>query len=141
MRTYYIFEIKSEFVKLYEDKQNSLYTILKQIYFMKKYDLNYGMEIFSSIAKLISKEELDKKIFLRYHKDMTYSKTKDEHIINNLYKDEVSILQIKRAYMLLNTSHNYSSFFNILIDYCPNYFAVDFIHQDYFFLNNMKILV
>lgn len=141
LRTYYIFEIKEEFVKLYEERQSSLYTILKQIYYMNKRDINYGIEVFESIANLIPKAELNKNIFIRYHKDLVYTKTDTEHIINNLYQDEISILNVKKAYIKLSTSHNYSSFFNILIDYSPNYFAVDFKNQDYFFLKNIKVLV
>lgn len=99
------------------------------------------MQVFSSLTEKVDKEYLNKKIFLKYHNEMIYTKTDTEHIINNLYKDEISILTIKNVYMLLTTNHNYSSFFNILLDYQEELFVCDFENFDYFFLNDIKILV
>ena len=141
MRTYYIFNIKEEFVRLYNDRPSSLYSILKQLFYLNKKDLNYGVQVFSSITDKILKQELNKQLYIKYHRDMIYTKTDTEHIINNLYKDEISILTIKNSHILLTTNHSYSSFFNILIDFNPNFFVCDFQNQDYFFLNNIKILV
>lgn len=141
MRTYYIFEVKEEFVKLYHDRPNSLYSILKQLFYLNRKDINYGIQVFSSLTNKISKQELDRQLYIKYHKDMVYTKTDTEHIINNLYKDEVSILTIKYSHLLLTTNHSYSSFFNILVDFNSNFFVCDFKNQDYFFLNDIKILV
>ena len=141
MRSYYIFNIKEEFIKLYHDRPSSLYEILKQIYCLNKKDLDYAVQIFSSLTEKVERDYLNKKIYLKYHSELIYSKTDTEHIINNLYKDEISILTIKRSHMLLTSNHSYSSFFNILVDYNPNFFVCDFINQDYFFLNDIKILV
>lgn len=141
LRTYYIFEVKDEFVKLYYEKPGSLYSILKQLFYLNKKDIDYGLQVFSSLTNKIPKQELNRKLYIKYHKDMVYTKTDTEHIINNLYKDEISILTIKNSHLLLTTNHSYSSFFNILIDYSSNFFLCDFKNQDYFFLNNVKILV
>lgn len=141
MRNYYIFSVKEEFVKLYHDRPSSLYEILKQIYCLNKKDLNYAIQVFSSLTDKIDRDYLNRKMYLKYHKEMVYTKTEKEHIINNLYKDEVSILTVKRSHLLLSTNHSYSSFFNILVDYQANFFACDFENQDYFFLNDIKILV
>lgn len=141
MRSYYIFSVKEEFVKLYRDRPSSLYEILKQIYCLNKKDLDYAVQVFSSLTEKIERDYLNQKIYVKYHAEMIYSKTDTEHIINNLYKDEISILTIKRSHMLLTTNHSFSSFFNILVDYDPCYFVCDFINQDYFFLNDIKILV
>lgn len=128
-------------MRLYHDRPNSLYEILKQLYSLKKNDLDYAVQVFSSLTEKVDKEYLNKKIFLKYHNEMIYTKTDTEHIINNLYKDEISILTIKNVYMLLTTNHNYSSFFNILLDYQEDLFICDFENFDYFFLNDVKILV
>lgn len=141
MRTYYIFKVREEFIKLYHDKPSSLYSSFKQILNLNKKDLNYALEIFNSLCDKIGKNEINKQIYLKYHKDMVYTRTDKEHIINNLYKDEISILTIKNSYILLTTNHSYSSFFNILIDFDSNFFVCDFDNQDYFFLNDIKILV
>lgn len=141
MRTYYIFEIKDEFYKLYKDGPNTLYIILRQLFLLKKQDAEYGFNIFNQLTNQQNKYLLNKNIFVKYHKEMIYTKLGNEHIINNLFKDEISILTIKNSYIMLSTNHNYSSFFNILIDYSSNYFVVDFKNQDYFFLNEVKMLV
>ena len=72
---------------------------------------------------------------------MVYSKNRNEHIINNLYKDEISILTIKNSYILITANHNYSSFFNIIGNLGDEYFICDFLYQDYFWINDIKMLV
>lgn len=141
MRTYYIFKVKEEYIKLYHDKPSSLYSTFRQLLNLNKKDLQYAMQVFESLCERIEKESLNKQLYIKYHKDMVYTRTDKEHIINNLYKDEISILTIKNSHVLLTTNHSYSSFFNILIDYNPCFFVCDFENQDYFFLNDIKILV
>lgn len=141
MRIYYVFDIRSEYVDLYKETPNSLYNVLHQLYYMRKKDLEYGFNMFKQLANRIDKDEVDKSIFLKLHNKMTYVKKKDNHIINNLYKDEVSALKVKYSYILINTNKSYTDFFNVLALDNRNYFVCDFINNDYFFLSNIKILV
>lgn len=141
MRIYYVFDIRSEYVDLYKETPNSLYNVLHQLYYMRKKDLEYGFNMFKQLANRIDKEEVDKNIFLKLHNKMTYVKKGDNHIINNLYKDEVSALKVKYSYILINTNKSYTDFFNTLALDNRNYFVCDFINNDYFFLSNIKILV
>jgi len=141
MRVYYIFDIKSEFVSLYLNNANTLFNILKQIYLMNGEDIQYGFSLFRQIVNKIPKEDLDKTLFLKFHRNFCYCKKDGVHIINQLYLDEVSRLEIKRSHILLNTNRNYSSFFEILSNYQLNYFVCDFINQDYFWLSQIKTLV
>lgn len=141
MRIYYVFDIRSEYVDLYKETPNSLYNVLHQLYYMRKKDLEYGFNMFKQLANRIDKDEVDKNIFLKLHNKMTYVKKKDNHIINNLYKDEVSALKVKYSYILINTNKSYTDFFNVLALDNRNYFVCDFINNDYFFLSNIKTLV
>lgn len=141
MRIYYVFDIRSEYVDLYKETPNSLYNVLHQLYYMRKKDLEYGFNMFKQLANRIDKDEVDKNIFLKLHNKMIYVKKKDNHIINNLYKDEVSALKVKYSYILINTNKSYTDFFNTLALDNRNYFVCDFINNDYFFLSNIKILV
>ena len=141
MRIYYVFDIRSEYVDLYKETPNSLYNVLHQLYCMRKKDLEYGFNMFKQLANRIDKDEVDKNIFLKLHNKMTYVKKGDNHIINNLYKDEVSALKVKYSYILINTNKSYTDFFNTLALDNRNYFVCDFINNDYFFLSNIKILV
>ena len=114
MRIYYVFDIRSEYVDLYKETPNSLYNVLHQLYYMRKKDLEYGFNMFKQLANRIDKDEVDKNIFLKLHNKMTYVKKGDNHIINNLYKDEVSALKVKYSYILINTNKSYTDFFNTL---------------------------
>lgn len=141
MRTYYIFKMKKEFVNLYRESPNNLFNILRHLYYMKRHEIEYGYNLYSQLTERISKEKLDREIYIKYHNDMVYSKKQDEHIINNLYKDEISILTIKKTYILITTNNNYTSFFNIISNLGDEYFVCDFVSQDYFWINDIKILV
>lgn len=141
MRIYYVFDIRSEYVDLYKETPNSLYNVLHQLYYMRKKDLEYGFNMFKQLANRIDKDEVDKNIFLKLHNKMTYVKKGDNHIINNLYKDEVSILKIKKSHLVLDSNTSYSSFFSFLNEYNTNLFICDFTNNDYFFLEKMHLVV
>ena len=141
MRTFYIFKMKKEFVSLYQNSPGSLYNVLKRLYYMKRHEMSYGFNLFQQLTEKIDKNKLDREIYIKYHDEMVYSKNHDEHIINNLYKDEISILIIKSTYILINANRNYSSFFTILESLGDEYFVCDFVSQDYFWINDIKMLV
>lgn len=141
MRTFYIFKMKKEFVSLYQNSPGSLYNVLKHLYYMKRHEMSYGFNLFQQLTEKIDKNKLDREIYIKYHDEMVYSKNHNEHIINNLYKDEISILIIKSTYILINANRNYSSFFTILESLGDEYFVCDFVSQDYFWINDIKMLV
>jgi len=133
--------MRKEFVNLYRDNPSSLYSVLKHLYTMKKSDANIGFNLYNQLMERVNKTDLDRKIFIKYHKELTYSKNGNDHVINNLYKDEISILTIKQAYILITANKNYSSFFGIIASFGEEYFVCDFANQDYFWINDIKILV
>ena len=141
MRMYYVFNVKNEIAKLYNDKPSSLYKILENIYYMHQEDVNYGFAIFKQLTNKNKVLELNNDIYIKLHKDLVYSKLDNEHIINDLYHDEVSILRIKKSHMVIESNKSISSFFKILNDINNNYFVCDFKEKDFFFLNNITNLV
>ena len=108
---------------------------------MKSYEMDYGISLFHQLTEKIDKQKINRAIYIQYHNEMVYSKNGAEHIINNLYKDEISILTIKSSYILVTANHNYSSFFSIIQSFGEDFFVCDFTYQDYFWLNDIKILV
>ena len=140
LRTFYIFKMRKEFYKLYRNNPNSLYNVLKRLYFMKRDKMNYGFNLFYQLTEKIDKFNIDKKIYIKYHDKMIYSKNGNDHIINNLYHDEVSIMNIKNAYILVNTNKNYTDFIGIISEFGNEYFVCDFNNQDYFWINDVKML-
>lgn len=141
MKNYYIFDIKKEFVSLYQDNPITLFNILNQIYYLHEEDKNYAFNLFNQIINFMNKDELDKDLFLNFHKNLVYSKYKDEHIINDLYKDDISILKVKKTNLILATNQENSLFFKILSNYNNNYFVCDFKTGTFFFIKDTKVLV
>lgn len=138
MRVYFIFDIKREFITLYRGNERILFNILKQIYYLQKEEVEYGYHMFQQLTNKIEKEKLDRSIFLEFHQDIPYSKRNNIHYYNNLYKDEISRLTIKKTYIKLETEQLASSFFTYLNSYSPNYFVCEFKYQDYFFLQEFS---
>ena len=141
MRRFYIFSIRKELMSLYQDNPGNLYKILESIYYMDKDDFTYGYNLFKQLCIKIDNLELNNKLYLKMHNDLVYTKIDNEHIINNLYKDEISILKIKKSHIILESNNSYSSFFSFLNTYNKNYFVCDFKENDYFFLNSIEINV
>ncbi len=141
MRIFYVFNIKKEVYEIYKDTPSVLYNFMKYIYKANKDNLDYGNIIFNQVADKFNKKKLDLDIFIKLHNKMRYTKRKEEHIINNLYKDEISIMKIKNSYIVINSNKNYTEFFNIISKNYNECLVCDFINQDYFFLTNIKILV
>ena len=141
MRIYFVFKIKEEYIDLYKDTPNTLYNILNQMYYMKRNEIGYGFNLFNQMIERIDKFDLDKYLYVLLHTKMKYSKKGDEHVLNNLYKDEVSVLKVKSTHILINANKSYTEFFVLLNQYYPNFFVCDFNNHDYFFLSNIKLLV
>ena len=141
MRIYYIFNIKKEVYEIYKNTPNVLYNFFYQLYINKNDDLNYGSSIFKQVSSKFNSELLNLKIYLKLHNKMKYLKRNDEHIINNLYKNEISIMKIKKSYIIINSNSSYTDFFPILNNLCKYLFVCDFNNQDYFYLANLKMLV
>ena len=138
MKVYFIFDIKNEFKKLYEGNERILFSILKQIYYLDKSELIFGFNLFSQLTNGIPKSKIDQKIYIDFHQDIPYSKKGHTHYINNLYKDEISRLEVKRSYIKLETEQSHSTFFNVLKNFSNNYFVCDFTKHDYFFLTEIE---
>lgn len=141
MRVFYIFDMKPEFKQLYEGNESVLYGILKQLYYLNQDSIVYGYNLFQQLTNRIDKEKVDHLLFLKMHQDIPYSKRDGKHRINNLYKDEISILEVKHTYIKIEAEQQGSSFFKALSTIGKNFFVCDFEFQDYFFVDTPKILV
>ena len=128
-------------MNLYKENPENLYKILNSIYKMKESELNYGYNLFKQICVTIDTLALSNKLYLKMHNDLVYTKIDNEHIINNLYKDEVSVLKIKKSHLFLDCNTSYSSFFNFLNTFNSNFFVCDFQSGDFFFLSDIELVV
>ena len=134
MRVYFIFNIKEEFKKLYINNQRVLFNVLKQISNIEKEEITFGYNMFSQLINPINKEELDTRMFLKLHKEYVYSKKNDTHYLNNLYKDEISRMTIKKTYIKIEAEQLGSSFLEEINKLDGNFFLCEFNNIDYCFL-------
>ena len=123
MRVYFIFDIKEEFINLYRGNERILYNILKQIYYLEKEEVEYGYHLFKQLINPIDKTKIDRYLFLKLHQDIPYSKRNNIHYYNNLYKDEVSRLVVKKSYIKIEAEQLSSCFFSYLISLNPTLFV------------------
>lgn len=141
MKELYIFSIKEEFYKLYKDKQNELYYIFNRIYHMKKSDKKYGYNLFCQISNFLDKKSITKTLIEKYKDKIMYSNCGNEHIINNLFINEITILTVKNPNIKIESNINKPSFLEDLKDFNMNLFVCDFKNNNYYFIGRKKAKV
>ena len=134
MKVYYIFNVKEEFIDLYKDTPRVLYNILKNIYYLDKEEVDYGYNLLNQLINPIPKNILDRKLYIKLHQELPYSKRKEIHYINNLYRNEISRLTVYNYYLKLEVEQSFSTFFEILHEEFNNLFICSFQKIDFFFL-------
>ena len=141
MKEYYIFNIKREFISLYKNRKSELFYIFNRIYNMKEVDKMYGYNLFEQICEFNDKNYINRYFYNKYKDDIIYSYSNDEHIINNLFLNEISILKIKNSCFRIETNNDSCTFLNDLKEYNNNLFVCDFKEKEYFFLKDYKIKI
>lgn len=139
MKEYYVFLIRDEFVKLYSSKSSDLFYIFNRIYYMKEMDKMYGYNLFSQISYFFNIDDVNEFLYNKYKDKIMYSYTNDEHIINNLFLNEISILKVKPSNIRIQTNTSSSSFLEDLKNYNKNLFVCNFKEQEFFFISDVKI--
>ena len=104
-------------------------------------NINYGFNIFKALTNKNKIMELNTDIYTKLHKNLVYSRIDNEHIINDLYHDEVSILKIKTSHLILESNKSISSLFKVLNDINNNYFVCDFKDKEFFFVKEITNLI
>lgn len=139
MKEYYVFDIKKEFVKLYENKASDLFYIFNRIYYMKEIDKMYGYNLFSQISNFLDKKLINDYLYDKYKDKIMYSYTDNEHIINNLFLNEISILKIKSSNIKIETNTTSCTFIEDLQQINKDFFVCNFKEQEYFFIKEKHI--
>ena len=141
MRIFYIFKINDMFQTFYNDKSNILYKIFKNIYESEEKEIINNFRLFERITIPFNKRVFNNYIVLKHKEDLYYSKNNNKHIINNI--DEVSKLVVNKAYLKIKSNKNINSFIKDIIDTNESVFVIDFVNDDYFWLNKKenKLLV
>ena len=138
MKELFIFDVKEEFYKLYKEKPSELFFIFNRIYKMKASDKEYGYNLFSQISNFFDKKKINDYISNQYKDKIMYSRNYNEHIINNLFFNEISILTVKSSNIKIESNTEKPSFLEDLKSLKLHLFVCDFKNQDYFFLTRKR---
>lgn len=141
MRTFYVFKINDMFQTFYNDKSNILYKIFKDIYDSDEKEIINSFRLFERITIPFNKRTFNNYILFKHKEDLYYTKNDNKHIINNT--DEVSKIIVNKTYLKIKSNRNINSFIKDIIDTNESVFVIDFINDDYFWLNKKenKLLV
>ena len=139
MKELYIFNVKEEFYKLYREKPSELFFIFNRIYHMKLSDKEYGYNLFSQISNFLDKSKINEVIKDKYKDKIMYSNNGNEHIINNLFLNEISIITIKNSNIKIESNVEKPAFLENLRDLKLNLFVCDFKNQDFFFITRKRV--
>lgn len=141
MKEYFVFQVNKEVFKLYKDNLRGLFSVFNKIYYMNLSNTDQGINLYNQVAILFNKKEIDTYL-IDILKDKTiYSYVNDEHIINNIFLNEISILKVKNSYIKINSNCDNSTFFKVLVRKSKFLFVCDFKNQDYFLIKDIKMLV
>lgn len=138
MRTFYIFKIKEEFAILTKNNPYHLFKMLSYIYNLDRGEVIRGADLFYKLVQMFNSKELDIKIFKKYSENYFYTKFKNIHQMNNIYKKEESKLTVHHHYLLLESTVIRPVFLQDLSEY-ENIFLCDFENKDYFWLEKLSI--
>lgn len=136
MKVFFVFDLRKEIISLYKDNQLVLFDILKQIYCLDQSEILYGYNLLNQLVNKVDKEKIDREIFIKFHRNIPYSKDGNVHYFNNLYRNEVSRMMVSRSFIKVELEQTNCTFLEILAKYSTNYFVCDFDNFDYFFLND-----
>lgn len=106
---------------------------------MKKSEKEYGYNLFCQISEFLNKDEINKILNENYHNKIMYTYNDNEHIINNIFLNEISILTVKNSNIRIETNIDNPSFLSDLKKLSGYYFVCNFEKCDYFFINKRKV--
>lgn len=130
MRTYYLFIIKDNVKKTYENNSGDLYQKLKII---KNSDinLNYKLTLYKQICNEFKTDVISS--YLNKLKNLKNSKNK--YLFK--FQKEISLLELNHATSVIITNLNFSYFLKIFYYYNKNILVCDFQNDDYFWLSKL----
>ncbi len=137
MRTFFIFNIKDEFLKLTMESPFNLYKSLEHIYLLNKKDSFMAFKMFESLVDPVNIRKTNSILFDNNKKNDKYMKYINKHMINDYYFDEETILLVKNTHLLMKTTSNNPRFLKDLKGF-NNMFVCDFENKDYFWLKNIS---
>ncbi len=138
MRTFYIFKVKEEYAILTKNNPYQLFRMLEFIYNLDKEEISRGAELFYKMIEKLNSKSLDIQLFKKHRENYFYTKFKNIHQVNNIYKKEESKLVVHNHYLLLESTIIKPTFLEDLKS-IGNLFLCDFENKDYFWLEKLAV--
>ena len=136
MRTYYIFKIKKHYANLTNTKPYHIYKTIEDMYYLSSKELLSPNNLFLQMYDRFNDNILNNIIYDEYKDLYTYTKYNNIHQINDYFTNEQTKMIINKSYILIKTTKQIPSFFNILSKR-KDIFVCDFLNKDYFWLANI----
>lgn len=136
MRTFFIFKIKEEYAILTKNNPYHLFQMFSYIYNLDENDINEGINLFDKLSLPFNMKRIDIDIFKKYQDNYFYTKFKNVHKINNVFKREESTLIVHKYFLELRSTVVNPTFLKDLVEQ-KNLFFCDFKNKDYFWLDNL----
>ena len=136
MSNFYIFKIKEEYAHLTKNNPYHLFKMLSYIYNIDREEIKRGADLFYKMVERFRNKEFDNKLFKKYQDNFFYTKFKNIHQINNIYKKEESKLIVHQHFLLLKSTIIRPTFLQDLEE-LENLFLCDFENKDYFWLEKL----
>ena len=105
---------------------------------MKEIEKEYGYNLFEQVSYFYDKDYVNSFIYNRYKDKIMYSNNGNEHIINNLFLNEISILKVKNSNIKIDTNYDKCTFLKDLRYFNGILFVCNFKEQEYFFIKNVR---
>lgn len=122
---YYLFIIKNDFLKDYDEEY--LYNILKKLKMMNKKNYNYGISLYYNICNLFN---------IKVIKHYIKCKTNLEYKNNKFYLNKADYFEIRKSCIIINSEKYLRQILCIFYIYNKNIFVCNFDNNKYFWIKD-----
>lgn len=137
MRTFYIFKINKQFVRVANDTPKNMYILLNTIYKYNKKDIITAFNLFNELCIPINIEFFNKYIYDKLINDDDYTRFINTHMYHNYFNNEESKMIINKSHIKIKSNKMDNIFLNNLKD-ITDLFVCDFINEYYNYFKNSK---
>lgn len=134
MRKYYLFIIRNDVHKIYQNHSLSLYKILENLYKLKVSDISYGLSLYHSICQTVNVEVINHYLENKYSKMITSQQNR--HIIKATNKLNNILIEVNYSCIIVLTNLNFPRILKAFTYYNKHIFVCDFQNQDFFWLQD-----
>ena len=131
MRKYYLFVIKKEFSRVYQENADTLYKTLENLYKINPKNYNYGISLYKQLCLPFNVEVLSN--YFTHQPLIKKINNKNKFFYRS--RKEFTIVKINYSCCIVISSLNLASILKLFDYYSKDVFVCDFENKDYFWLS------